>query len=549
MQEFDRDPRTLVAAFAQTSAYADDEAILYGDERYTYRQQYQLAYRLAYQLVHRFGVRPGDRVAFAMRNYPEFPLVFWATQLAGAIAVPLNAWLSSHELAVLVDDCEPAVIFADDERLQRLSSHPHLLAKARGVVAVRCQHPGTNAFSDLVADDSNSAEFLAHQPEPDDVATILYTSGTTGRPKGVLGTHRNHVSTILSVRLRAEALRESRDGTDTDGGGAPQGTTLITFPLFHIAGLTIMTSNTFAGRRVALMYKWDVEDAMRIIAAEQVSELTGPPLVVRQTIEAARTGNYDVSSLTTLGNGGAPAGHKQVRDIVEVFDGRVVPTTGYGLTETTSAVLLNTGAEFVDRPSGIGRLLPTVEIHICDGQGQPVDPGAVGELWVRGPQVAAGYYRLESATEAAFGDGWFRTGDLVIQSADGFVELVGRLKDVIIRGGENVYCAEVESVLEDHPDVIEAAIVGRPHELLGEEVEAVVRLHSGRDIGGDQLIEFAAARLATFKVPRHVTISPEPLPRNAAGKLMKRELISATALKPTPSNYQPTPCSTPAEAQ
>ncbi len=528
LEVFDRSPFSLVEAFLATEDYADRVAVVYGDERYTYSMQWDIVHRLAGHLSGRFGVQPGDRIAVAMRNYPEWPFIFWASQLVGAVFVPLNAWLSAPELAVLIEDCDPAVIFADDERLARLSGRSDLLQRAKGVVSVRCAAAGAIAIDALVSEtDACTTEVIPHRPHPEDIATILYTSGTTGRPKGVLGTHRNHTTTILSMRLRAHALRSVRATGSDDAVPTtphPAGATLITFPLFHIAGLTLLTTNTYAGRAVVLMYKWDVAEAMGIIARERISEITGPPLIMRQTLEAALDPRYDASSLQTLGNGGAAASPKQVRDIVDIFDGDVVPTTGYGLTETTSAVLLNTGADFVNKPGSVGKPLPTVQIRVCDQDGRDLPTGVPGELWIRGPQVAAGYYGSTGDTAESFPNGWFRTGDQVVVDDDGFVQLVGRLKDVVIRGGENVYCAEVEVVLEDHPNVMEAAVIGRPHALLGEEIEAVVRLHPGHALDSQRLTEFVAPRLAAFKVPKYITFTDEPLPRNAAGKLVKREL-------------------------
>jgi long-chain acyl-CoA synthetase len=529
MQVFGRGPRSLVEAFLATRAYGAREALVYRDERWTYAEQWDVVQTLAHQLRTRFGMAAGDRVAVAMRNYPEWSFVFWAAQLLGAVVVPLNAWLTARELEVLLDDSQPAVLVADGERLDRLASRPGLLDGMRGVVSVRCERPGSVPFAELVAA-GGAGDMVPFSARSEDVATILYTSGTTGVPKGVVGTHLNHTSTILSMRLRAEVARRARpDGLQE----APQddataaGTTLVTFPLFHIAGLTMLTSNAFAGRRVVLMYKWDADEAVRLIALERVSEMAGPPLVVRQTIEAAARGDHDLSSLVTLGSGGAPAPPQQVRDIASVFAGRVNPATAYGLTETTSAVLSNSGVDFLTRPTSIGRPLPTVEIRVCDEDRHPVPVGTAGELWIRGPQVAAGYHRRPEDTAEAFPDGWFRTGDLVTQEEDGFVHLVGRLKDVLIRGGENVYCAEVESALEDHPDVLEAAVVGRPHPTLGEEVDAVVRLRHGRSLEDRQLIAFVSDRLAAFKVPTRVVFTEGPLPRTASGKLLKRGLTAA----------------------
>jgi long-chain acyl-CoA synthetase len=299
---------------------------------------------------------------------------------------------------------------------------------------------------------------------------------------------------------------------------------LITTPLFHIAALTILTSNAYAGRRVVLLYKWDVEEALRIIAREQVSELSGPPLVVRELVDAVAAGGHDTSSLISLVAGAAPAPPQLVRDIGTVFGGQVSPGTGYGSTETTSTVLTITGADFLARPTSVGRPLPTVEIRVRDEDGNAVLPGGIGELQVRGPQIARGYDRSPAETATAFVDGWYRTGDQVTLDEDGFVHLVGRLKDIVIRGGENVHCAEVERALYEHPDILEAAVIGRPHATLGEEVAAVIRLRPGRSLDGPAVAALLRGRLAPFKIPTSFRFTLEPLPRTATGKILKAEL-------------------------
>ncbi|WP_034508353.1 class I adenylate-forming enzyme family protein [Blastococcus sp. URHD0036] len=525
VQVFDRSPRTLVEAFLEMRAHGDAEALVYLDERWTYAEQDRLVMALARQLRDRFGVGRGDRVAVAMRNYPEWGPVFWAVQLLGGVVVPLNAWLTGYELQGLLADSEPVVLIADQERLGRVAGRPEGLAGLRGVIVVRGRHPAAVPFEDVVAD-VDGPDVEPHPVTPDDVATILYTSGTTGAPKGVLATHRNHVSTILVMRLRAEAVRRAR--LADAGGPATPTATLVTNPLFHIAALTALTSNAYAGRRVVLMYKWDAEEALRLIERERVSEMSGPPLVVRQLVDGAARGEHDTSSLVSLVVGAAPAPPQLIQDIGTTFGGAVSPGTGYGSTETTSTVLTITGADYLARPTSVGRPVPTVEMRVRASDGAIVPPCGVGELEIRGPQVAVGYHHRPEATADAFADGWYRTGDQVSVDADGFVHLVGRLKDVVIRGGENVYCAEVESAIENHADVLEAAVIGIAHPLWGEEVGAFVRLRPGRSLDPGELTAFLVERLAAFKVPTAVRFTDDPLPRTASGKVVKADLTIGT---------------------
>ncbi|WP_262403532.1 class I adenylate-forming enzyme family protein [Actinomadura sp. CNU-125] len=519
-QVFADAPATLRDLFLATKAFGDRDALVYGDERWTYAEQWDQAVRAADGLARRFGVGPGDRVAIAGRNYPEWCLAFWAVQLLGGVAVPLNAWLTAPELEVLLDDCAPALVVADAERLDRLAGLPGTTGRLRGLVGMRAPaREGVVPFADLVRGDGPVAVPEAAR-RPDDIATIMYTSGTTGRPKGVVSTHLSHGCTVLSMRLRSAAR------ANLAGGGRPAGppATLLTFPLFHIAGLTALTSNVHAGRCIVSMYRFDAAEAVRLIAAERVQDVTGPPTVIRGLIDAIDGSDLDLSSLIALGSGGSQAPASQIRGIRALLGGRVGPGTAYGLTETTSAVVSIGGADLVERPTSIGRPLPTVEVRVCDPDGAPVPPGGPGELWIRGAQVALGYHGRPRESAESFRDGWFRTGDQVVQDDAGYLYLVGRLKDVVIRGGENVYCAEVEAAIEDHPGVAEAAVVGRPHPTLGEEVCAVVRLRPGRTADAEALRAHLSGRLAAFKIPVAVRFTTEDLPRNPSGKLLKAGL-------------------------
>ncbi|MEU7814349.1 class I adenylate-forming enzyme family protein [Pseudonocardia sp. NPDC049154] len=511
MAVFDRAPRTLGEAFAATREHGDRTALVYAGERWTYADQWSTVTAAAGALRERFGVGPGDRVAIGLRNYPEWVFTFWAAQLLGAVVVPLNAWHVADELRPVLEDCRPAVLVADDDRLDR-TTDLHAAPWLRGVVGVRATpRPGVVQFEELLEGRPITEPAPA---TPEDVATILYTSGTTGRPKGVLGTHRNHTTTILSMGLRAEAeLRQSPTGEAA--------ATLIVFPLFHIAGLTLLTGNAFRGSTIALMYRWDPAAAVRLVRAEGIRDLVGPPTVVAGLLDAA--GGVPLPSLRRLGFGGALAPPRAVAQVAETYGAAVKPSTGYGLTETTSAVVALSGPGFVERPTSIGRPLPTVEVRVVDQEDRLVRPGEVGELHVRGPQVAAGYHGLPAETAAAFRDGWFRTGDLVTVDDDGFLHLAGRQKDVIIRGGENVYCEELEAVLDGLPGVRESAVLGRPHEVLGEEVCAVVRVGGEAPTAAD-LRALLGDRMAAFKVPSTLVLTDRPLPRTATGKIVKAQV-------------------------
>ncbi len=516
---FARGPRSLPEAWRATERFGPRLALSFRDERWTYAQAHAAVQRLASHLVIRFGVRQGDRVAIAMRNYPEWILSFWAVQVLGAVVVPLNAWLTAPELTRVLGLARPRLVIVDGERLERLQDRGWC---GSAILTVRA---GTTEFTDigeLLGSEPDRPLTITAEPAAGDIATVMFTSGTTGAPKPVAHTHLNHVSTLLSMRLRAAAGVAQRGGTP-DVRGCADGawaTVLLAFPLFHVAGLTLLTSNMYAGGHVAVMYKWDAEHALGIIERERVTELSGPPMVIQQLVNAAAGKRRDLSSLRSLGIGGSAASPAEVTRIWETFRGSVTPGTGYGLTETTSAVTALAGEDLLMRPGSVGQALPTVELRTVDAAGRPLPPGEPGEIEVRGPQVAvSGAAALEPALQPQ-GD-WFATGDIGRIDEDGYLYLVGRIKDVIIRAGENVIAAEVEAVIAEHPAVAEVAVVARRHQDLGEEVVAAVRLHERGAADAAALTAHAAASLAAFKIPAEIVIVGLPLPRSAAGKLDK----------------------------
>jgi acyl-CoA synthetase (AMP-forming)/AMP-acid ligase II len=281
---------------------------------------------------------------------------------------------------------------------------------------------------------------------------------------------------------------------------------------------------TGTGVKLVLQYKWDLEQALGLIEREHVTSFAAVPTILRQVFDSPLMEKYDVSSLTTIGSGGAPVPPDLVARVDDQFD-RALPSNGYGLTETTSAVTVNRGADYLAHPNSVGRAFPVVDVRVVDpASGRDVTAGSSGELWFRGPNVVRGYWNRPAATADAFTDGWFHSGDLGFVDNDGFLAVVDRLKDVVIRSGENVYCAEVEAAIFEHPAVADVAVVGLPHRELGEQVAAVVQLKEGSDVSAAELQEHVAARLARFKVPEHIVIGTDPLPRTASGKVLKRDL-------------------------
>jgi long-chain acyl-CoA synthetase len=529
-------PPTLRHVFETSRTFPDREFLIYDDERATYDAFTRATIALARQLQVD-GVKKGDRVAVIMRNLPEWPVAFFAGILVGAIVTPLNAWWTGAELEYGLADSGAKVAIVDDERLGRISDYLDTLGDLQRVYVSRltdaAPHRKIARLEDVIGP-TNSWKDLPDLPAPEvemgpeDDATILYTSGTTGKPKGALGTHRNMTSNIGAggVSAARNFLRAGQPLPESDPHKIPQRTTLLVVPLFHATGLSATLGPTMnSGGKIVLMRRWDAEPAMRLIEREKVNSTGGVPTIAWQLIEHPARSKYDLSSLVAVTYGGAPSAPELVRKIGEIFPGSQ-PGNGWGMTETTATFTSHLGKDYENRPDSAGPAAPVGEMQIRDpADGETVlASGAVGELWVKGPQVVKGYWNKPEATAETFVDGWLRTGDLARIDEEGFLFIIDRAKDMLIRGGENIYCVEVENVLYDHPDVMDAALVGIPHKTLGEEPAAVVHLKPGGTATEGELRAFVRARLAGFKVPVKIVFWPETLPRNANGKILKSEL-------------------------
>ncbi|MYW69279.1 AMP-binding protein [Streptomyces sp. SID8379] len=519
--------RTL-REFAETTwAFGDTPYLIADSGRLTYGEFFAAASALARRFLDTYGLAPGDRAVIAMRNHPEWQVAFWAAQLAGLVAVPLNSWWTADELAYALDDCRPGVLLVDGERYERVA--PWLDARSGDdrpwtlVCHEEGREPGgprVERYADLPA-----ADPLLGPPDvdvtPEMDATILYTSGTTGRPKGAVATHHAHMGAIANPRYFAALSMLGRGLVPGQTAPLPG---LLTFPFFHVAAFTGFYAAMAAGGTLVLMRKWDTDAALDLIREHGVGSFGGVPATALQLLARADELDDDLPTLTMFNTGGAAAPPELVARLTARFGERIEPRNGYGLTETLGGISANFGAQYRRWPESVGRPAPAVEARIADPDGGALPDGEVGELWLRGQCLIRGYWENPEATGAAFTtDGWFRTGDLA-RIGDGRISVVDRIKDMVIRGGENVYCVEVEAALHGHPDVLEAAVVGVPHPVLGEEVAAVVRVRPGSDLDAAGVREFAAKSLAGFKVPARVVVQEAELPRNATGKVLKREV-------------------------
>ncbi len=478
------------------------------------------------------GVGQHDRVAIAMRNYPEWLLSYWAVTSMGAVVVGIKAWWVAEELAYALNDSQPQVIICDRERLERVAEirgdFPDLKA-----VALRCEEvpDWATPWSDLLACEASMPEV---EIDPDDDACIFYTSGTTGHPKGAQLTHRgcsNNVLSMLFVNItqaRLSAQLMDNPAMDPSNPEGPSPATLLATPLFHVTANNCSAQPiTIAGGKLAFMYKWDVEEALRLIEAEKIRTIASVPAMTRELVLHPRFDDYDTSSVLGFGGGGAPV---QPDLVAKISDKGRAANQGYGMTETCGIIAASIGAFLAEKPTSCGPVLPIYDVKIADPEGKPLPIGEVGQVCVRGAQLIKGYLNRPEATADTIVDGWLQTGDIGYLDEDNFLYLVDRAKDMVLRGGENIYCSEVENVLFRHDAVQEVAVFAVPDERLGEEVGAAVYPRPGQSLAPDELRSFATRSLAAFKVPRYIWILEAPLPRNANGKFLKKALRSSLQL-------------------
>jgi len=521
--------------------HATRDFLVYEDQRYTFDEHYRGAATLARRLVE-LGVRKGDRVAIASRNLPQWVMAFWGSVVTGAVVVPLNAWWTTDELIYGLSDSGTSVLFVDEERLERVRPRLGELTELSTVVVLsddlsRPTRLGeaharlrVMTFADALGDVEPTSTPPEVDIEPDDDATMLYTSGTTGHPKGAVGSHRNVITNLMNLFFAGQ--RSTMRFGPPNAGPAEQASGLLNIPFFHATGChAFMIPATAAGNKIVMMHHFDSRRALELIQSERITGIGGVPTIAMQILDDPAFATFDTSSVKSIAYGGAPPPPDLVSRLRTAFPGGQA-SNGYGLTETSAGVCGNAGPDYLAKPSSCGPAYPVNEMVVVpEGfeELEPTDdlprgPDVVGELWIKGPNVVRGYWNKPEATAEAFTNGWLHTGDIARIDDEGFVYIVDRAKDMIIRGGENVYSVIVEAAIFNHPDVADCAVIGLPHPTYGEEVAAVIVLRPGRAIEAEEIARHVAARLAKFEVPTRYVFRSKALPRNPQGKVLKREL-------------------------
>ena len=516
----------LMLAAAQ---HGDNEFLVYRDERYSYAELWAQACRFAAALSNELGVKPGDRVAIAMRNYPEWCAAYMAIVSMGAVVTPLNAWWKGDELAPVLEDSNAKVVIVDAKRLESLKP----VREKLGLTLILAREEGEGAdylYKDLV-DSVETAAPPMPAIGPEDDCCLMYTSGSTGVPKGVLGTHRSLMTAIMSWAFLAATLKEARGGVSVFGDNPG---VALAVPLFHVTGSnSIFLLSWLVGRRVVMLYRWDAKEAVKLIREEELTNFVGVPSQSFELMDAA--GDEGMPSMIDIGAGGAKRPAEHVKMLKKSFP-NAGSSSGYGLSETNALGSVISHGAYQERPDSTGRAVPPItEIKIFDEDGNEVPVGEPGEVCIRSAANFREYVNKPEATaEVLRPDGWFRTGDLGKIDEEGYIYIIDRLKDLIIRGGENISCLEVESCAYKFPDIVEAAVFSVPDEVLGERVGLVVVARDGASIDAQALHAFMAEELAHYKVPERIWVSPMQLPRLGTGKFDKRT-VKQFALQQTPT--------------
>jgi steroid-24-oyl-CoA synthetase len=512
--------RALLQASHEVQDNGAAEYIVFGNERWSYEEFCCETKRMAHVLQDNLGIQQGDPVAIALPNCPEMAILTSAIASIGAVTVFVNAWWTTQELDYALNDSRAKTIFADAKRVERLLP----LAKDIDLqlIGVRDGEDLTelrySTLRDAMADDSWPTVDI----HTDDDFAVMYSSGTTGQPKGVVLTHRGALSSVFTWLMQA-AMAPLLDPPAEDAPPAPRPAVLVGTPLFHVTALhSLFLLSIPAGAKFVMLSKWDAENAVNVIRDEKVTRFMGVPTQSADLMAMAVQLNETLPTLEFLGAGGAKRPAAQVSGLAEKFPLAKI-ATGWGMTETNANGIGMSGPDYVSRPGSAGKLYPPIQqLKFLDDDGVEVPIGTVGEITVKSPSNMRCYLNKPEATDEIYQEGWLRSGDLGMIDDDGFVTIVDRKKNIIIRGGENIACLDVEGAIHHHPTVAEACAFSVPDDRLGEIVGALIQLKPGVQLAADELQEFLADHIAHFKIPQHVWFQGEPLPRIATDKIDRR---------------------------
>ena len=517
LKAFKNAERSLGAFLAAGRNHDASLFLQYQGEDWTYGTFFKAVDQACDWLVNEAQIQKGDPIAIAMRNRPEWLVAFVATVTIGAVAVPLNSWGKAQELTQGLEDSKAKLVFCDSDRLTFIRE---LNAELPAVVVDSSEDPQDTVLSEIrqrpVPNEPLLAEVDRHDP-----AILMFTSGTSGRPKGALLSHFNCCQALMNVEfIGAGTYMTNMEEMNKQLASPTLPKTLLAVPLFHISGLLSQALiNLRHGRALYMMYKWDIQEALRIVKEEQITVLMGAPVMLLELLKNQAFSDEHAAHLTNVSAGGA-ATPELLSELYASKTGTAMSGGGWGMTETMGSGAAFTGRYFAERPTASGFPSPIVEFSFRDENGDEVPSGEPGEIWVRSSAAIQGYFSGGKESDKPI-DGWMGTGDIGYISDEGFLYICGRVKDMIIRGGENIYPSEIEACLLEYPGCEEVAVVGIEHDTWGEEVGVVIKLQASATADADAIKSFCKAELAGYKVPEHVVFTDEPLARNALKKLLK----------------------------
>lgn len=527
MRTFRDAPPSLLEAIQSGRKHGDLPFLKWERQHYSFNEFFAVADKLTATLQQVFRIQPGERIAIAMRNRPEWMITFVAAVQAGAVPVAVNSWSTQDELLYVMGDADVRMAFVDDRRCRSIDA----LSQGIDIVNVDSvsQQGRVLPWSRLC--DGDEARPVLATVQPEDPAVMLYTSGTTKRAKGVLSSNRAQGQMLYALEFQgAFAAMTSPQRIQPIIDARLQPTALLAYPLFHVSGLHSQFLNALRnGRALVMLYKWDVETALDTIRDEQITQFAGVPTMMQQLLAHPRFASSDTDSLRSLGLGGGAASRVLLQKLLSIKP-LAMSGSGYGMTEANGMCAAHSGEQFVAFPSSSGWPLPIADIRIAETLDQPLDRGQSGPIWLRAPTLMQRYWNRPEENAACIEDGWFFTGDVGYLDADGMLYITDRIKDIIIRGGENISALEVEYCASEHPAVEEAAVFRLPDDELGESVAMVV--YTNAELTRQQLLEHMAKQLAAYKLPETIWFTDRPLQRSATGKLLKTELKKAFVATP-----------------